>query len=357
MRTVPSRPPLTGLPPVVADGQGGLLDVALDPDFATDPWVYWTYSEPGTGAEAGLAGTAVARGRLVGGALQEVSVLYRQVPKVTGAGHFGSRLAFRGDKTLFVTLGERQKGAPAQDLQATLGKVIRIGRDGAIPAGNPAIAGARPEIWSYGHRNPQGAAIRPGTDELWVNEHGPQGGDELNRVVPGGNHGWPLVSYGCDYGAPVGEACRIGGGTHAPSYVEPVSYWVPTSIAPAGLVFYTGSAFPQWQGSVFQGALAGRALWRIELRGNGEVARERLLGDLGERNPGRPAGAGRIPLPPHRRGQAAPDPDLRGVRSIHDEFNPPSRRPPRWTAPPGRSASVPAGRRGTGPSRRRPGRP
>jgi glucose/arabinose dehydrogenase len=274
---------LGGLPAVVSDGQGGLLDVALDPDFATDPWVYWTYSEPGTGSEVGLAGTAVARGRLVGDALQNVTVLYRQVPKVSGSGHFGSRLAFRADKTLFVTLGERQKGGPAQDLATTLGKVIRIRRDGTIPSDNPGIAGARPEIWSYGHRNPQGAAIRPGTDELWVTEHGPQGGDELNRIVPGGNFGWPLVSYGCNYGDPVGAACRIGGGTHAPAYVEPVSFWVPTSIAPAGLIFYTGTRFPAWQGNAFLGALAGTALWRVELRGNAEVARERLLGDLGER--------------------------------------------------------------------------
>jgi glucose/arabinose dehydrogenase len=274
---------LGGLPAVVSDGQGGLLDVALDPDFATDPWVYWTYSEPGTGAEAGLSGTAVARGRLVGDALQNVTVLYRQVPKVSGAGHFGSRLAFRADKTLFVTLGERQKRSPAQDLATTLGKVIRVRRDGTIPSDNPGIAGARPEIWSYGHRNPQGAAIRPGTDELWVTEHGPQGGDELNRIVPGGNFGWPLVSYGCNYGDPVGDACRIGGGTHAPAYVEPVSFWVPISIAPAGLIFYTGTRFPAWQGSAFLGALAGTALWRVELRGNTEVARERLLGGLGER--------------------------------------------------------------------------
>jgi len=274
---------LGGLPAVVSDGQGGLLDLALDPDFATDPWVYWTYSEPGTGAEAGLSGTAVARGRLVGDALRDVAVLYRQVPKVSGAGHFGSRLAFRGDKTLFVTLGERQKGSPAQDLATTLGKVIRIRRDGTIPSDNPGITGARPEIWSYGHRNPQGAAIRPGTDELWVTEHGPQGGDELDRILPGGNFGWPLVSYGCNYGDPVGDACRIGGGIHAPTYVEPVSYWVPTSIAPAGLLFYTGTRFPGWQGNAFLGALAGQALWRVELRGNKEVARERLLGDLGER--------------------------------------------------------------------------
>jgi glucose/arabinose dehydrogenase len=274
---------VSGLPEVAASGQGGLLDVALDPDFTADPWVYWTYAEPGTGDEAGLAGTAVARGRLVGNAMQDVAVIYRQVPKVSGDGHFGSRLAFRSDKTLFVTLGERQQGSPAQDLTTTLGKVIRINRDGTVPSDNPAIAGARPEIWSYGHRNPQGAAIRPSDGELWLNEHGPQGGDELNRVVAGGNYGWPLVSYGCNYGDPVGDACRIGGGTHSPTYIEPVSYWVPTSIAPAGLIFYTGSRFPQWQGHVLMGALVGTALWRIELNGNMEVARERLFAELGER--------------------------------------------------------------------------
>ena len=274
---------VSGLPAVVSDGQGGLMDVALDPDFATDPFVYWTYSEPGTGAETGLSGTAVARGRLVGSALQDVAVIYRQVPKVSGSGHFGSRIAFHGDGTLFVTLGERQKGSPAQDLATTLGKVVRIGRDGTIPSDNPRIPGARPEIWSSGHRNPQGAAIRPGTGELWVNEHGPQGGDEMNRIVPGGNHGWPLVSYGCNYGDPVGDSCRIGGGTHAPRFVEPVGFWGPTSIAPAGLVFYTGAPFPAWRGNAFMGALAGKALWRVELRGDVEVARERLLGDLGER--------------------------------------------------------------------------
>jgi len=274
---------VSGVPAVASSGQGGLLDVAIDPDFALDPWVYWSYAEAGTGPEAGLAGTAVARGRLVGNALQDVAVIYRQVPKVGGTGHFGSRLAFRADKTLFVTLGERQLGSPAQDLATTLGKVVRINRDGTIPAGNPAIPGARPETWSYGHRNPQGAAIHPQTGELWANEHGPQGGDELNRVAAGGNFGWPLVSYGCNYGAPVGDACRIGGGTHAPAYVEPVSYWVPTSVAPAGLAFYTGNGFPQWQGSALMGALAGQALWRVSLSGTTEVARESLFGAMGER--------------------------------------------------------------------------
>lgn len=271
------------LPLVAASGQGGLLDVALDPDFSDDPWIYWTYSEPGTGAEEGFSGTAVARGRLIDNVLHDVEVIFRQTPKVSGTGHFGSRLAFRGDKTLFVTLGERQKGSPAQDLATTLGKVVRINRDGTIPGDNPQIGGARPEIWSYGHRNPQGAAIRPGGNELWITEHGPQGGDELNQITTGGNYGWPLVSYGCNYGDPEGEACRIGGGTHSPDYIEPVSYWVPTSIAPAGMIFYSGSGFPEWQGNVFLGALAGTAVWRIELQGNTEVKRERLLFNLGER--------------------------------------------------------------------------
>lgn len=274
---------VSGLPVVTAAGQGGLLDVALDPDFETDPWIYWTYSEPGFGVEDGLSGTSVARGRLIGNALQDVEVTYRQVPKVSGSGHFGSRIAFRSDKTLFVTLGERQKGSPAQDLTTTLGKVIRINRDGSIPPDNPLIVGARPEIWSYGHRNPQGAAIRPSDGQLWISEHGPQGGDELNQIIAGGNFGWPEVSYGCNYGDPIGDACRIGGGTHAPEYIEPVSYWAPTPIAPAGMIFYTGNGFPSWQENVFIGALAGTALWRVQLNGNTEVIREAIFSELGER--------------------------------------------------------------------------
>lgn len=271
---------LSGVPPVASAGQGGLLDVAIDPDFTTDPWVYWSYAESG----AGGSGTAVARGRLSGLALTDVQVIFRQLPKVVGNGHFGSRLVFRGDKTLFVTLGERQKGSPAQDLSTHLGKVVRIARDGGVPAGNPNLgATARPEIWSLGHRNPQGAALHPATGELWLVEHGPQGGDELNRVAAGANHGWPIKSYGCNYGDPVGEACRIGGGTHAPTYAEPVSFWVPTSIAPSGLAFYTGAGFPEWQGNAFLGALAGTALWRIVLNGATEVSRERLFAGLGER--------------------------------------------------------------------------
>jgi glucose/arabinose dehydrogenase len=274
---------LTGLPAVADTSQGGLLDVALDPDFTTDPWIYWTYAEPGTGAELGLAGTAIARGRLIGSTLNDVEVIYRQKPKVTGGGHFGSRIAFRSDRTLYVTLGERQKFSPAQDLTTTLGKVLRINRDGTIPPDNPSIIGAEPEIWSYGHRNPQGAAIRPGGDELWVTEHGPQGGDEINKILAGGNYGWPVVSYGCNYGDPVSDACRIGGGVHEPNYIEPVSYWVPVSIAPSGMIFYTGAGFPQWQGNLFVGALVGTALWRVELNEDQEVLRERLFFEPNER--------------------------------------------------------------------------
>ena len=284
--------PLAGVPTVVSAGQGGLLDVVIDPDFtamnSSSNWVYFAFSESGTGG----SGTAVSRGRLdiANNQLLDVTRIFQQFPKVGGDGHFGSRLAFRADKTLFITLGERQQGSPAQDLTTTLGKVVRINRDGTIPGDNPNMgAGARPGIWSYGVRNPQGAAIHPTTGELWELEHGPQGGDELNIARAGLNYGWPNVSYGCNYGA-TAPNCEIGGGVHAAPYTGPVSRWpapgTPTpysSIAPSGLTFYTGNGFPEWQGNVFLGALAGTALWRVVLNGNAEVSRERLLGNLGER--------------------------------------------------------------------------
>jgi glucose/arabinose dehydrogenase len=258
--------------PIAVAGQGGLLDVALDPEFATDPWVYIVYAEAGAGAETGLYATTVARGLLAGNSLTDLQVIYRALPWLPSNYHFGARLAFRADKTLLVTFGERGYGGLVQQAGNAIGKVMRIARDGS---------GA--ETWSVGHRNPQGAAIRPGTDDLWINEHGPQGGDELDRVVAGGNYGWPVVSYGCNYGDPVGDACQISGGTHAPRFIEPVSYWVPTSIAPAGLTFYTGNRFPLWRGDVFMGALAGTALWRVTLASNAETGRERLFANLGER--------------------------------------------------------------------------
>ncbi|WP_326537068.1 PQQ-dependent sugar dehydrogenase [Pseudorhodoferax sp.] len=274
-----------GVPAVDARGQGGLLDVALDPDYSAGaPWIYLSYAEPGSGAQAGSSGTAVLRARLAGDALVDAAVVFRQAPKVSGTAHYGARLVFARDKTLFITLGERMLGTPAQDVAQTLGKVVRIQRDGTIPADNPGFGPTgQPGLWSIGHRNPQGAALHPETGELWLSEHGPQGGDEVNIARAGGNHGWPLVSYGCPYGAPAGEACRIGGGTHAPTFVEPLTTWVPTSIAPAGLAFYTGSMFPQWRGQLFSGALAGQALWRLALDGNAVVGREAMFGPLGER--------------------------------------------------------------------------
>lgn len=289
-----SAPFNPGLANLVSSGQGGLMDVALDPDFnlTTNPRIYWTFSESGTGG----AGTAVARGDLVGNAVQNAAVIYRQVPKVSGGNHFGSRLVFRDDKTLFVALGDRQQDDPAspgtdhaQNLSKSLGKVIRINRDGTVPSGNPSLGvGALPEIWSLGHRNPQGAAMKPGTNDLWLTEHGPRGGDELNRVLSGRNFGWPLRSYGCPYSvANNTSACWVNGGTHAPSYEEPKATWLPNSTAPAGLLFYTGSRFNDlgWQGNAFVGGLAGATLWRIVLSGDSVVSKEEVaaLKNLGQR--------------------------------------------------------------------------
>jgi glucose/arabinose dehydrogenase len=280
--------PIVGVPAVDARGQGGLLDVALDPAFAANRRVYLSYAEAGTGAEAGRNGTAVARGVLSndGTRLSDVQVIFRQTPKIDSTAHFGSRLVFAPDGTLFITLGDRfsQRDA-AQDLSNTLGKVVRIHPDGSVPKDNPFVgrAGVREEIWSYGHRNVQGAALHPVTGELWTHEHGPQGGDEVNITRAGRNYGWPKISYGCEYGAPVGNCPPVGGATSAPGMEQPVTYWVPTSIAPCGMTFYTASVFPQWRGNLFVGALAGQALWRLQLDGNKVVSREALLADLGER--------------------------------------------------------------------------
>jgi glucose/arabinose dehydrogenase len=276
---------LENLPAVASRGQGGLLDVALDPDFKTNNYVYWSYAEPGTGAEKDLAGTAVARGILQGDSLKGIQLVFRQTPKVTGAGHFGSRLVFSRDKTLFITLGDRQKFTPSQDMTQSIGKVVRVNRDGSIPKDNPKWRDAKalPMIYSLGHRNAQGASLHPVTGQLWVNEHGPQGGDEINRVQAGKNYGWPTASYGCNYGDPIGEECRLGGGKHSPKFVEPLSIWEPRSIAPSGMLFYTGYAFPKWRNQVLMGSLAGTALWRVQFDGDKEIRRERLLGELGER--------------------------------------------------------------------------
>ena len=269
--------PLAGVPQVLARGQGGLLDVALDPRFADNRLVYLSYAEPG---EGGTAGTAVARGRLGEGRLEDVRVIYRQQPKVVGSNHFGSRLVFARDGTLFVTQGDRYDYRDgAQDLSVGFGKIVRINPDGSVPRDNPFVgrAGARPEIWSYGHRNVQGAALHPQTGQLWTAEHGARGGDELNRPEAGKNYGWPVITYGVDY-----SGARIGEGTAKPGMEQPVYYWDPV-IAPSGMTFYTGDAFPDWKGSIFIGSLRPGLLVRLTLA-DGRVAREeRYLADLRER--------------------------------------------------------------------------
>jgi aldose sugar dehydrogenase len=274
-------PPLKGVPKVVAGGQGGLLDVALGPDFASSGLVYFSYSEPrGPGGN----GTTVARARLLAdeeaARLEDVQVLFRQEPAASGGMHFGSRLAFARDGTLFVTLGERFHGKDrAQDLSTHYGKVVRLLPDGSPPKDNPFVgkAGMLPEIWSYGHRNPQAAAVHPGSGKLWVVEHGARGGDEVNISQAGKNYGWPVITYGRDY-----SGAKIGVGTAKDGMEQPIYYWDP-SIAPSGMAFYTGDLFPQWKGNLFVGALAGQALHRLVLDGDRIVGEERLLGDLSER--------------------------------------------------------------------------
>jgi glucose/arabinose dehydrogenase len=269
--------PLTGVPRVLARGQGGLLDVALDPDFGRNKVIYLSYSEP---ADDGKAGTAVASGVLGATGLTGVKVIYRQEPKVSGGGHFGSRIVFRRDGTMFITQGDRmQYREQAQDLQSLLGKVARVNKDGSVPRDNPFVGrkDVRPQIWSYGHRNVQAAALHPETGDLWTIEHGARGGDELNRPQAGRNHGWPVITYGVDY-----SGAKIGVGTAKAGMEQPVYYWDPV-IAPSGAMFYTGSAFPQWKGSLFVGSLQPGALVRLTLRNNAVTGEERFLGDLGER--------------------------------------------------------------------------
>jgi glucose/arabinose dehydrogenase len=285
---------LAGLPAIEVRGQGGLLDVALDPDFSANGRIYFSFSEADPGNPS-LNGTAVARAvlNLQTMALEQVATIWRQQPKVNSDAHFGSRLAFDSQGYLFVTLGERSLASErgfAQDLSRHHGKVVRITTDGAPAPGNPAWgAGALADIWSLGHRNAQGAAIHPLTGELWVSEHGAQGGDEINRVVAGANHGWPLASRSQEYGTltPIGST-SLAGVTDPAWFWETIdgSAWTggaKSSIAPGGIAFYRGTAVPQWRGNLFVTALAGQALWRHTLDGNTVVAQERLLANERER--------------------------------------------------------------------------
>jgi len=267
--------PLANVPAVVAQGQGGLLDVLLDRQFATNRTLYVSYSEPGEGG----AGTSVARARLGVGGLENLRVIFRQSPKVRGGLHFGSRIVQARDGNLFVTLGERYQRDRAQELGNHLGKLVRIRPDGQVPPDNPFVgrAGALPEIWSYGHRNVQGAALHPGTGDLWTVEHGAQGGDEINRPQAGRNHGWPVITYGRDY-----SGASIGEGTAKAGMEQPLHYWDP-SIAPSGLAFYDSDVIPGWKGSLLIGSLKFRLLSRLEIDGNRIVREERLLQGLNER--------------------------------------------------------------------------
>lgn len=272
---------IKGVPGVDVGGQGGLLDVAVHPDFAQNRLIYWSFSEAGKGGNS----TAVARGRLSadGKALDDVKVIFSQKPKVRSNLHFGSRLVFDGKGHLFVTLGERSAEkfrGQAQELDSHLGKVVRLMEDGSVPKDNPFVGkeDALPEIWSYGHRNPQAAAINPATGALWEIEHGPMGGDEINLPEPGKNYGWPVVSYGVNYdGTPVGS-----GKSEAPGMENPIYQWTPV-IAPSGMAFYTGDSFPQWKGNLFVGGLRAEALVRLELDGAKVTHEERLLKELGMR--------------------------------------------------------------------------
>jgi glucose/arabinose dehydrogenase len=266
--------PIEGVPEVYASGQGGLLDVALDPDFGSNRVIYLSYAAEGDGGNS----TRVARARLGEGRLEDLDVIFVAEPLVDSTYHFGSRLAFDPEGHLFITVGERRQGERAEDLGDLNGSVIRLLPDGSVPADNPFVnaAGARREIFSYGHRNPQGLAIHPQTGVPWLHEHGARGGDEVNVVRPGVNYGWPVITYGIDYsGAPIGE------GTHKEGMAQPIHYWVP-SIAPSGMAFYDGDAFPQWRGDLFVGALRAELLARLELDGERVVEEERLLeGELG----------------------------------------------------------------------------
>ena len=262
--------PVAGLPQVVARGQGGLLDVALHPDFKNNNLVYLSYS----GRDDNGIGTDVARATLKNNRLQDVQVIFRMKPKSSKSRHFGSRLAFDPNGFLFITLGDRGERDRAQNPADHAGSIIRINDDGKIPEANPyvEITSWKPEIYSIGHRNIQGASIHPESGVLWIHEHGPQGGDEINVIRPGVNYGWPVITYGVNY--VIGT--KIGEGTHKDGMAQPLYYWVP-SIAPSGMTFYTGEKFKNWQGDLFVGALKDRMLVRLSLNGETITNEERFL--------------------------------------------------------------------------------
>ena len=262
--------PVTGLPPVAPHGQGGLMDVVLHPGFAQNSLVYLSLSGRGTDGY----GTEVARAKLVGNTLEGAEVIFRQSPRGTTGNHFGSRLVFDRAGFLYITLGDRGVQDRAQKPDDHAGSVIRLHDDGRVPKDNPFAGrpGWKPEKFTFGHRNQQGAALHPGTGLLWTHEHGPQGGDEVNVIRAGVNYGWPVITYGVNYGF----GTRIGEGTHKAGMAQPLHRWVP-SIAPSGMAFYAGDRFPRWKGDLFVGALRDRMLVRLKLDGEKVLREERLL--------------------------------------------------------------------------------
>ena len=271
-------PPLKGVPEVFAAGQGGMLDLAIDKSYAQNKTIYFCFAE----RTGGGGRTAVARARLNdgNGRLDDTRIIFRQEGPLSSGNHYGCRIAQADDGNLFVTLGEHFSDRDeAQNLRNHLGKIIRIAPDGSVPPDNPYAgrADARPEIWSFGHRNEQGLAINPASGDLWEIEHGPRGGDEVNIIGKGKNYGWPVIGYGIDY-----NGARIHASSAREGMEQPVKYWVP-SIAPSGMMFYTAKLFPKWTGSLFSGALAGKMLVRLSLAGNAVIGEERLLQNLNER--------------------------------------------------------------------------
>ena len=270
-------PPLSGVPKVWAEGQGGLLDVVLSPEFAQDRTVYLSFAEAG---EEGKAGTAVGRGQLSQdqARLENFTVIFRQLPKLSEGNHFGSRLVFDREGYLFIALGENNQRATAQDLDKLQGKIVRILPDGEVPKDNPFVGRdqVRPEIWSFGHRNQQGAALNPWTGKLWTHEHGPRGGDEINIPAPGKNYGWPIATHGINYSLlPIPEAK----GKHVQGMVDPHHVW-EKSPGISGMAFYDSPTFKAWDHNLFIGALATQELIRLQLEGDKVVHEERLLGEL-----------------------------------------------------------------------------
>ncbi|MBX3651949.1 MAG: PQQ-dependent sugar dehydrogenase [Burkholderiales bacterium] len=267
--------PVEGMPEIVASGQGGLLDVVLHPQYDKNGWIYWAYNAPGTGGW----GTALARGKLQGGRMTEVQVLFSMEPKTRAGHHFGGRIVFDNKGFVYLGLGDRGDMPRAQKLDDHAGSVIRLHDDGRVPKDNPFVgrAGTKPEKFTLGNRNIQGAALHPQTGELWTHEHGPQGGDEVNVMRSGRNYGWPVITYGVNYGI----GTKIGEGNTKSGMEQPLHVWVP-SIAPSGMAFYTGDKFPNWKGNLLIGALRDEMLVRLELDGEKVVREERMIkGQIG----------------------------------------------------------------------------